>query len=122
MIRLTALLAAALLAMAGTGEAATVAIVNARILTAGPAGVIPSGTVVVRDGKIVAVGAGVTPPGGSGALRGCRPSGEPGPSAGLPVDANPPGMGRRHGRRGGNRRGHQVARYLWAFGWDGRRG
>jgi imidazolonepropionase-like amidohydrolase len=65
MNRLSALLAAAALAVAGTAQAATTAIVNARILTAGPAGAIPAGTIVVRDGKIVAVGAGVAAPAGA---------------------------------------------------------
>ncbi|WP_394763173.1 amidohydrolase family protein [Phenylobacterium sp.] len=44
-------------------SAETVAITNARILTAGPAGEIASGTVVIRDGKIVSVGAAAAPAG-----------------------------------------------------------
>src|SRR3954469_21537257 len=63
MIRLTAFLAAALLA--GSAQAATVAIANAHILTAGPAGEIASGTVLIRDGRIVAVGPGVAAPAGA---------------------------------------------------------
>ncbi len=43
--------------------AQTVAITNARILTAGPAGEIAQGTVVVRNGKIASVGAGPAPAG-----------------------------------------------------------
>ncbi|HEY3949769.1 amidohydrolase family protein [Phenylobacterium sp.] len=58
--------AAAAAALAFTATAAahaeTVAITNARILTAGPAGEIASGTVVFKDGKIVAVGAKLAPP------------------------------------------------------------
>lgn len=59
-----ALLAAGTLA-AAPAQAQTVAITNARILTAGPGGVIANGTVVVRDGKIVAVGANVATPAGA---------------------------------------------------------
>lgn len=70
MNRLVALLATPLLSMAalglaGAAQAATVAITNAHILTAGPAGEIASGTVVIRDGKIVAVGANVAAPAGA---------------------------------------------------------
>jgi len=65
MTRLTALLATAALALTGAAQAATVAITNAHILTAGPAGEIASGTLVIRDGKIVAVGAGVATPAGA---------------------------------------------------------
>ena len=52
-------------AAGGAAQAATLAVTNARLLTAGPAGEIASGTVVVRDGKIVAVGPNVTPPAGA---------------------------------------------------------
>ena len=56
----------ATLAVAGPAFAAeTVAIVNARLETATAAGAIPSGTIVLKDGKIVAVGAGVTAPAGA---------------------------------------------------------
>jgi imidazolonepropionase-like amidohydrolase len=56
--------ALALLTAAATGHAETVAITHARILTAGPAGEITQGTVVIRDGKIAAVGASAAiPPG-----------------------------------------------------------
>lgn len=44
------------------------AIVNARIMTAGPAGEIARGAVIVRDGKIAAVGAEVTAPAGMRAI------------------------------------------------------
>ncbi len=46
-------------------KAETVAITNAKILTAGPAGEIASGTVVFKDGKITAVGANVSAPAGA---------------------------------------------------------
>lgn len=46
-------------------SAETVAIVNARIETGTAAPAIPSGTIVLRDGRIVAVGAGVTAPAGA---------------------------------------------------------
>lgn len=56
----------AALAVAGPAFAAeTVAIVNARLETATGAGAIPSGTIVLKDGKIVAVGASVTVPAGA---------------------------------------------------------
>lgn len=58
---LIALLAAA----ASPAAAETVAIVNARIETAGPAGVIPNGVIVLKDGRIAAVGAGVATPAGA---------------------------------------------------------
>lgn len=43
----------------------TVAITNAHIYSLGPAGEIASGTVVLRDGKVAAVGAGLAPPAGA---------------------------------------------------------
>ncbi|THD63439.1 amidohydrolase family protein [Phenylobacterium sp.] len=48
-----------------TAKAETVAVTNAKILTAGPAGEIASGTVVFKDGKITAVGANVVAPAGA---------------------------------------------------------
>lgn len=60
-----ALFVFAALALATPAAAETVAIVNARIETAGPAGTIPRGTLVLKDGKIVAVGAGVATPAGA---------------------------------------------------------
>ena len=53
---------AGMLAFAGAATAETVAIVNARIETASKAGTIPSGTLVIRDGRIAAVGASVAVP------------------------------------------------------------
>jgi imidazolonepropionase-like amidohydrolase len=63
-------LTAALLAPVALGHAApaaadTIAITNARILTMGPSGEIASGTVVIKDGKIVQVGAGLASPAGA---------------------------------------------------------
>ncbi|MFA7262788.1 MAG: amidohydrolase [Caulobacter sp.] len=55
----------ATLAIAAPAAAETVAIVNARIETASAAGIIPSGTIVLKDGRIAAVGAGVTAPAGA---------------------------------------------------------
>lgn len=43
----------------------TLAITHAKILSMGPAGQIADGTLVIRDGKILAVGAGLTPPAGA---------------------------------------------------------
>jgi imidazolonepropionase-like amidohydrolase len=57
--------AVAALSVACAAQAATFAVVNARVLTAGPAGEIASGTVLVRDGKIVAVGPSVAVPAGA---------------------------------------------------------
>jgi len=59
------LTAAALVLAASPAAAQTIAIVNARILTAGPAGEIPSGVVVIRDGRIQSVSAGGTAPAGA---------------------------------------------------------
>ena len=64
MIR-TLAVALATLAIGAPAHAATVAITNARVLTAGPGGEIANGTVVVRDGKIVAIGAGLAAPAGA---------------------------------------------------------
>jgi imidazolonepropionase-like amidohydrolase len=55
--------AAAVLSVAASAHAETVAITNAKILTAGPAGEIASGTVVIKDGKIASVGATAAPAG-----------------------------------------------------------
>ncbi len=59
------LAAAGGLALAAPASAETIAITGARIETAGPAGVIPNGTVVITDGRITAVGAGVRVPAGA---------------------------------------------------------
>lgn len=53
------------LALAAAAQAETVAIVHARILTAAQPGEIPQGTVVLKDGKIAAVGANVSVPAGA---------------------------------------------------------
>jgi imidazolonepropionase-like amidohydrolase len=55
----------ALVLAAAGANAQTTAITNARLLTAGPAGEVQNGTVVIRDGKIVAAGAGVAVPAGA---------------------------------------------------------
>jgi len=59
------LLAAAALFVAAPAFAETVAITNAKIETVGPAGEIANGTVVIKDGRISAVGAGVKAPAGA---------------------------------------------------------
>lgn len=59
------LLGAASAAGSLAARAETVAITHARIETAGPAGTIADGTVVIRDGKIAAVGPAVTAPAGA---------------------------------------------------------
>ncbi|HYF22033.1 MAG TPA: amidohydrolase family protein [Caulobacteraceae bacterium] len=64
-LSLKAAVAAALFAVAAPAAAETVAVTNARILTMGPAGEIASGTVVIRDGKITAVGPNVSAPAGA---------------------------------------------------------
>jgi len=57
--------ACALAVLSTAARAETVAITHARILTAGPAGEIADGTVVIRDGKIAAVGANAAVPAGA---------------------------------------------------------
>lgn len=64
MKRLALLLATTVLATASAAQAATVAIINARILSPNAAE-IANGTVIVRDGKIVSVGAGGATPAGA---------------------------------------------------------
>lgn len=61
---LAGLLAASAIAVPALAGPAT-AIVHARLLTMGPAGEIADGAVIIRDGKIVAVGANLTPPAGA---------------------------------------------------------
>ena len=51
-------------AAAVSAQAQSLAITNARIATAGPLGTIEQGTVIVRDGRIAAVGRNVTLPAG----------------------------------------------------------
>ena len=55
--------AALAFATALPAAAETLAITGARILTAGPAGTLEPGVVVIRDGKIVSVGRGAPPAG-----------------------------------------------------------
>lgn len=61
---LAGLMAASAIAAPALAGPAT-AIVHARLLTMGPAGEIADGAVIIRDGKIVAVGANLTPPAGA---------------------------------------------------------
>jgi imidazolonepropionase-like amidohydrolase len=63
MRKLAVSLAALAAVIAAPAFAQTVAITNARILTAGPAGEIAQGTIVVRNGKIASVGPGAAPAG-----------------------------------------------------------
>lgn len=65
MIRSALLAFAAAAAFALPAAAQTVAVTNARILTAGPAGEIANGTVVITNGRITAVGAGLPAPAGA---------------------------------------------------------
>jgi len=57
--------ALAALTFGASAQAETVAITHARILTAGPAGEIAQGTLVIRDGKIAAVGPAAAVPAGA---------------------------------------------------------
>lgn len=57
--------ACAALALALPAAAETVAIVHGRVLTSGPAGEIADGTVILKDGKIAAVGKGLAAPAGA---------------------------------------------------------
>src|SRR5688500_13649203 len=58
-------LAALTAVIAAPALAQTVAITNARILTAGPAGEIANGTIVLQGGKIASLGAGGSIPAGA---------------------------------------------------------
>lgn len=61
---LAGLLAASALSASALADPAT-AIIHARLLTMGPAGEIADGAVILRDGKILAVGKGPAPPVGA---------------------------------------------------------
>jgi imidazolonepropionase-like amidohydrolase len=63
MRRLVRLATAFALACAAPAAAETLAFTGARIVTAGPAGTLDRGVLVVRDGKIVSVGKGAPPAG-----------------------------------------------------------
>jgi imidazolonepropionase-like amidohydrolase len=65
MRRALLLAAAAAVLLPASVSAQTIAIVGGHIFTAGPQGEIASGTVVIRDGKIAAVGANVKAPAGA---------------------------------------------------------
>jgi imidazolonepropionase-like amidohydrolase len=65
MIRALIVAAVAFTALASPAVGETIAITGARILTAGPAGEIAAGTVVIRDGRIAAVGANAAVPAGA---------------------------------------------------------
>ena len=65
MIRTLLLAASATLALAAPAAAQTVAITNARVVIGDGAGPIENGTVVLRDGRVVAAGAGVAAPAGA---------------------------------------------------------
>ena len=55
----------ALSLLAAPALAQTLAVINARILSQGPAGEIASGTVLIKDGKITALGANLAVPNGA---------------------------------------------------------
>ena len=55
----------ALSLLAAPALAQTLAVINARILSQGPAGGIASGTVLIKDGKITALGANLAVPNGA---------------------------------------------------------
>lgn len=62
---LAALAASSALVLPGSATAQTFAITNAHILTPGPVGEVDNGTILVRDGKIVAAGRSVAVPPGT---------------------------------------------------------
>ena len=62
---LAALATSAAMALPGSATAQNFAITNAHILTPGPVGEIENGTILVRDGKIVAAGRSVAVPAGT---------------------------------------------------------
>lgn len=64
------LLALAALALATSARAETIAIVDARLLTMAAAGEIERGTILIRDGRIVAIGPAVTVPAGTRVIDG----------------------------------------------------
>src|SRR3546814_14750417 len=68
MIRLLATCAA--LALAAPAAAETVAIVDATLMTMTDAGEIAQGTIVIRDGRIMAIGPDVTVPAGARVVEG----------------------------------------------------
>jgi imidazolonepropionase-like amidohydrolase len=62
----TSLLAfAAAISLAGAAKAETIAITHAKIMTLGSAGQIADGSIIVKDGRIAAVGANVAVPAGA---------------------------------------------------------
>lgn len=65
-----ALLAIALLCAAAPSLAADILIKGARVHTLGPAGTLESGSVLIRDGRIAAVGANVAAPAGAQVIDG----------------------------------------------------
>ncbi|WP_269714807.1 amidohydrolase family protein [Caulobacter sp. NIBR2454] len=65
MIRKLALAAAAAFALGAPASAQTLAIINARVVSMGPAGDLASGAVLIRDGKVIEVGASVRTPQGA---------------------------------------------------------
>ena len=64
------LLAVLVLAFAAPAAAESLAIVDARVVTLGPAGDIAKGTIVLRDGRIAALGRDVRPPAGARIIEG----------------------------------------------------
>ena len=66
MNRLIAVLFATLLAVPALAE--TTAIVGAKVHTVGPQGTIENGTVLIRDGRIIAVGSDVSVPPGAATI------------------------------------------------------
>lgn len=65
MIKKLLLSASATLALAAPAAAQTVAITNAKVVIGDGAGPVEGGTVVIRDGRVVAAGAGVAAPAGA---------------------------------------------------------
>ncbi|HEV7500344.1 MAG TPA: amidohydrolase, partial [Vicinamibacteria bacterium] len=59
------LLAGSAAAISATAEAETIAIRGGTVITVGPQGTIADGTVLVRDGRIAAVGHDVAVPAGA---------------------------------------------------------
>ena len=64
-MRFKAIISAALVALSAAASAQTIAITNAKLATGTGAAPVDGGTVVVRDGRIVAVGAGIAAPAGA---------------------------------------------------------
>jgi imidazolonepropionase-like amidohydrolase len=68
MIRLNLFIAACALCLGAAAQADTVAIVGGKVHTIGPQGTLDNATIVIEDGRIIAVGTNVSVPDGAGTI------------------------------------------------------